>query len=744
MARQALTFFIVFAGLLLVTRGCNKPPAASTAVGVESLLSVAGDLKDAVELRDDERGLVVTLGADGTIISAKAKDGWLIRKVNPARRPFHLLERTAAGTRYLPSAPWTTEKLEDGGYAFVHARGDWTIRKEFRLRPEGDGLDCLLKVEQAGEEVSEYTMTALSGVDLGGEASIQEPYTLVQVAGERARLRSWRTVIRGQERMREERQRRINEDEDVPERADYSTRVSLRADQNLGRLAVLGERSLVRLDDLPPATEVRTVAYKLQRDEGTGREIESWLALPLASRGYEGTFRLRWDARAKAGAIEPAFNELARGREEQTVVLANETLRLELTDRGASINSLLLKKFVEVAGQENTPENWVPMIRDAVPAGQRALTMLLKDPERYGIDPADATWKVVESSQTSATFRLDANGWSFEKRIALPDEEDRYDLDVGIRITKPDGDPDDRIKYVLVGPAGSYIADTKRGVLFTGGAQGFLSEREGGDNEEIMQEAVSKGESLEHTFGGDTAHVLKGIGVQGAFFTCILRIPGKDEEGAASSVRGQIRSLRMTRDIPFLEEGETYRDSMQGRLDASAGFGRGRVAEVRYQLYAGPNDIDRLRPIGFADAVDFGMFSSIGRLLMWVMKSFEGFLGSFGLAIMFMTLLVRAILLPVSYKSQLSVQQYSKRMQKLKPMLEELEKKFGKNRQRLNQERMRVMKENKVGFPLGCLMMFVQIPIWIALFGALRVEFSLRHEDFLWAADLSMPDRLFA
>jgi YidC/Oxa1 family membrane protein insertase len=39
-------------------------------------------------------------------------------------------------------------------------------------------------------------------------------------------------------------------------------------------------------------------------------------------------------------------------------------------------------------------------------------------------------------------------------------------------------------------------------------------------------------------------------------------------------------------------------------------------------------------------------------------------------------------------------------------------------------------------------MMFVQIPIWIALFGALRVEFAIRHEPFLWAADLSMPDRL--
>ncbi len=85
---------------------------------------------------------------------------------------------------------------------------------------------------------------------------------------------------------------------------------------------------------------------------------------------------------------------------------------------------------------------------------------------------------------------------------------------------------------------------------------------------------------------------------------------------------------------------------------------------------------------------------------------------------------------------------YSKRIQKIKPQLEELQKRYGSNRRKMNEERMKVMRENKVGFPLGCLMIFFQLPIWFALFGALRVEFSLRHEPFLWATDLTMPDRL--
>jgi YidC/Oxa1 family membrane protein insertase len=56
---------------------------------------------------------------------------------------------------------------------------------------------------------------------------------------------------------------------------------------------------------------------------------------------------------------------------------------------------------------------------------------------------------------------------------------------------------------------------------------------------------------------------------------------------------------------------------------------------------------------------------------------------------------------------------------------------------------MRVMKEHGVGLPLGCLTIFLQIPIWYALFQALRVEFALRHQPFLWVEDLAMPDKLF-
>jgi YidC/Oxa1 family membrane protein insertase len=71
-----------------------------------------------------------------------------------------------------------------------------------------------------------------------------------------------------------------------------------------------------------------------------------------------------------------------------------------------------------------------------------------------------------------------------------------------------------------------------------------------------------------------------------------------------------------------------------------------------------------------------------------------------------------------------------------------VQKRYPKDAAKANQEKMRIMRENKVGLPLGCLMIFFQIPIWFALFQALAVEFHLRHAPFLWCIDLAMPDHL--
>jgi len=746
MSRQILTFFIVFGGLLLLFKSCNRETTVPPALATEGM-RLESDTSGRLLLEDKANGLSAKLGRDGTIVSLRAGKQWILREVNAERRVLHLLERTEGGaTRYVSSDDWNAKKLDDG-YEFVWTRGSYEIRRVLRWAKDGAGLDCELIVKGAPDNVHGFELTGISGVALDGGGSGIPPDAFVtqRLADGKTRPTGWTTLVEGQERARFDFRQRLENDPETAGAPDYSARFSVRADQKIESIGVLGAGFLVTLDDLPALKAISTAAYRLRRASGDTREIERWLSLPSVGHGFSGTFKLRWATRADASKNDPGMAAFLSGREETRTVIENETLRLEMCDRGAAITSLRLRKYVRVAGQANIPENWVPMIQDAVRPGRRTLTMLVQDSARFGADPADAIWTLARETAGSLTYRLETQGWTFEKTITLPDE-DRYDIGVLIRVTRPDGVADGNIRYSLIGAAGSYIADAKRGVAFTEPAQGFLLEREGGDNEVVNFDDVVEGETLERGYGSDTGSLLRSVGVRGAFFVCTLVTPDADSrqgEFAPEVLRATVRPLKLTRSLAFLDETESYDTGLEARISARQDFGIDGVATTSVTLYAGPNELTRLRPLGIGESIDFGMFALIGRSLMWLMKTLQGMFGSFGIAIVVMTLIVRASLFPVSYKSQLSVQRYSKRMAKLKPMLEALQEKYGKNRQRLNQERMKVMKENKVGFPLGCLMMFVQIPIWIALFRALRVEFALRHEPFLWATDLMLPDHLF-
>src|SRR5262249_58962474 len=117
-----------------------------------------------------------------------------------------------------------------------------------------------------------------------------------------------------------------------------------------------------------------------------------------------------------------------------------------------------------------------------------------------------------------------------------------------------------------------------------------------------------------------------------------------------------------------------------------------------------------------------------------------------GLAIIALVLLVRAILHPITKRSQVSMM----KMGKLGPEVERLKKKYGDDKDELNRQMMGLYKDQGIGMYLGCAPMFLQRPIWIALWSALQSTFELRQASFLqfgsvhltWISDLSKPDQL--
>jgi YidC/Oxa1 family membrane protein insertase len=126
----------------------------------------------------------------------------------------------------------------------------------------------------------------------------------------------------------------------------------------------------------------------------------------------------------------------------------------------------------------------------------------------------------------------------------------------------------------------------------------------------------------------------------------------------------------------------------------------------------------------------------------WLFGGFAGH-GDWGLAIICLVVLVRLLLHPVTKRSQVSMM----KLGKMGPQLEALKKKYGDDKEALNKAMWEFQKSQGITPVLGCLPMFLQMPIWIALWSSLQTTFELRQAPFLWGLtwihDLSKPDHLF-
>ena len=111
------------------------------------------------------------------------------------------------------------------------------------------------------------------------------------------------------------------------------------------------------------------------------------------------------------------------------------------------------------------------------------------------------------------------------------------------------------------------------------------------------------------------------------------------------------------------------------------------------------------------------IWSGASGLLLNILQFFYGLTNSFGLSIVLLTIAVRVVLYPLNQKQMTSMQQ----MQKIQPRLKVLQEKYANDKEKLNQETMRLYKENKVNPAAGCLPLVVQLPILILQIGRAHV-----------------------
>jgi YidC/Oxa1 family membrane protein insertase len=163
-----------------------------------------------------------------------------------------------------------------------------------------------------------------------------------------------------------------------------------------------------------------------------------------------------------------------------------------------------------------------------------------------------------------------------------------------------------------------------------------------------------------------------------------------------------------------------------------------------FVLYMGPKKDPSLKAVSplLLDVVDYTILhiplGFLARPMVFLLNIFHTWTASWGLAIVLLTFLVKAVLFPVTFKSVVSM----RKMQLLKPELDRIKAQFSKDPQRQQAEQLKLFREKGVNPLGGCLPMLLQMPVWFALYRMLWSSVDLYQQPFLWLADLTAKEPL--
>ncbi len=419
---------------------------------------------------------------------------------------------------------------------------------------------------------------------------------------------------------------------------------------------------------------------------------------------------------------------------------------------GGSVRSARLKEYTLDPGQDRSkPENWFPVVSDRksdrkTPNLERGL--VLRMPGEDGLPLDRALWEVLERGKDRVVFRLVVPGAGvvLTKEYRFPRSAPGIEgppnhllLRLGLTVT-------DAAKAAAYGRRGWTLQ-----LQVAGGTPVEPFSFRGATWASVMVQGVATAEEIaafplkkpprewpkpEHQGKG---RYVEWVGVKSRYFTAILKVG--DVEATAAR-RAVVRSIP---DVNY-DNGKEM-PNLAPALEFTLPLPRtGETVRRDFLYYVGPMDPSRLSqgPYGNLDEItDYGFFGPLARIIITLLGVIQAVVGNWGLAIIVLTLLIRGALFPLSKRSQISMQRYQRDMMRLKPKMDAVRERHKGNKKKMNEELMKLYREEGVRpLPGGCLVMFLQFPIFIGLYVGLQYSLGLRHAPFLWATDLTAPDRL--
>ena len=393
------------------------------------------------------------------------------------------------------------------------------------------------------------------------------------------------------------------------------------------------------------------------------------------------------------------------------IVLQNDNIISVWTNEGASLKSVVLKNYKD-STKKREMELIRPVVKDHLPLSITNLKFLTNEGNTE-ISLKNRRFRVVRNTKNKAIFETTLqNGLQIRKNISLDSGANHLNVEF-VFVNK--SDKNITCEYQLVASSG---------IVYEGDARVDIGTVVGIDKgngsykliKTNIKDLPERNESVGISWSGSV----------NKYFAAVLKPVSNNWINAIDSQAVSVK--------------EGLADDFMVKVQTKpATISPSNEIKHSYLYYLGPKLEKLLTDYSLESLLGFGMFKAISKILLKILNGSYNVIPNYGVSILFLTLLVKLMLFPLTRKSQMSMF----KMQNLQPEIEKLKAKFKNDKQRMAKAQMQLFKEHGANPLGGCLPMVLQLPIFFALFRTLQLSFEMRQAPFVfWINDLSMPDTL--
>ncbi len=471
-------------------------------------------------------------------------------------------------------------------------------------------------------------------------------------------------------------------------------------------------------------------------------------------------------APAPAPTTTPSYNAVGGPAETVTVGSVDKEsgfkFRLELDSRGAAIRQATFSDFKDRDHENPQPLNFLSPVQ--VGPGREMLSMATMNldlvDQQVRLNLSRLSWQTLGTT----TDAEGATVVSFEATITDAQDKPFLKLTKSYRVTPGSylvectmtidnlSDAQQRVQYDLAGPLGlerEAFRQDMRSVI-----AGFRNNKG-----EVVRGKLQKKDLIKAgrplTIESKNGGRFLWASVVNKYFAAILVPMPQTGEDYANWIAGRFGVLYNPDADQKADNGdETIGVDLSTTAAELAPAGQANGSRTyNFDLYLGPKDKslfdknEMYRSLGFVQTIDFrgcccpsSIINPLAFGILAIMKGMYHVIPNYGVVIIILVFLMRLAMHPITKKSQISMS----KMSKLAPRAEEIKKKYANNKAEMNKRLMELYREQGASPITGMLPMFIQMPIWIALWSAVYTSIDLRGAAFLpfWITDLSVPDAL--